>query len=112
MSLPTQLSPLGEVTVLPGVPKPTLEEIAALHAQFKEAAEMAIEKAIRIGRLLQEQKKKMKHGKWEEFVANSLPFCSRTARNYMRLAAASSTFKSETISDLGVTKAYAALAAS
>lgn len=65
-----------------------LEEIAQLHGQITGLAESAMEKAIRIGTALLTLKSKKKHGEWQSFVADALPFCDRTASNYLRIAQA------------------------
>jgi hypothetical protein len=74
-----------------------VSEIARLHAEICKSAEDALAKAIRIGELLTEEKEHAGHGNWLVWLADNVPFTSRTATNYMRVFAA----KSETVSDFG-----------
>ena len=81
--------------------------IAQLHDDVQECMRIGLEKAMQIGELLFEQKKRIKHGKFTRWVAEFLPFSSRTAQNYMRLY----NYKKK-LWDTGVTslsEAYAAL---
>lgn len=80
-----------------------IAEIKSLHEDLCFAAQISLEKAMRIGQVLSAQKEKLPHGKWEDFVLAELPFTVRTASNYMRVAR---HLKSETISDLPLTAAY------
>lgn len=45
---------------------------------------MSLEKAIRIGELLTEQKEGLKHGQWLPWIAANLPFSRQTVDNYKR----------------------------
>jgi hypothetical protein len=82
-------------------------QISALHEQIMSQARKSLEMAIEIGRLLTEQKKKFRHGEWGSWT-QSLPFCARTATNYMRLHREKNLIKSENVSDLA--EAYSLLA--
>ena len=58
-----------------------------------------------IGNLLNEAKKKVKHGEWKDWIDNNVDITQHEAARYMRAA---KTFQNNTsISNLGVTKAYA-----
>jgi hypothetical protein len=82
-------------------------EINRLHAEICQAARATIEKAIRIGELLTEQKAGLKHGEWLPWLKANVQFTARTASNYVRVFENRLRLKSETIADL--TDAYNAL---
>lgn len=65
---------------------------------------MTLEKAVRIGELLAQQKGALKHGEWLPWLETNIQFTDRTARNYMRVYKKRDQIKTETISDL--TDAY------
>lgn len=62
-----------------------VDEINRLHAEICEAARTTIEKAIRIGELLTEQKASLKHGEWLPWLKENVGFSRQTADNYRRL---------------------------
>jgi hypothetical protein len=76
------------------------DEIIRLHDEVIGALKTSLEKAIRIGELLTEQKKSLAHGAFLPWVKESLPFTDRTARNYMRLHRERDRLKTEMVSDL------------
>ena len=78
----------------------TIQEIVALHNEIDGHLRMSLEKAIRIGELLTEQKDSLKHGEFTPWIKDNLPFTDRTARNYMRLYKQKDRLKTETVSDL------------
>ena len=80
--------------------KPKAQEITMLHNEIVGHLRQSLEKAIRIGQLLQEQKANLKHGEWGKWIRNNLPFTDRTARNYMRVYQERDRLKTETVSDL------------
>jgi hypothetical protein len=82
-------------------------EINRLHGEICQAARTTIDKAIRIGELLAEQKATLKHGEWLPWLDANVQFTARTASNYLRVFKNRLRLKSETISDL--TDAYDAL---
>jgi Protein of unknown function (DUF3102) len=82
-------------------------EINRLHSEICDAARTSIEKAVRIGELLTEQKSLLKHGEWLPWQGANLLFSSRTATNYMRVFENRALLKSESVSDLN--EAYALL---
>jgi hypothetical protein len=85
-----------------------LAQIIQLHGEIADAARVSLEKAMRIGELLEEEKTRLGHGAWLPWVQKHLPFTERTARNYMRIYENRERLKSETVSDL--TQAYRLLA--
>ncbi len=61
-----------------------IEEISVLHSANKTDVVTMIERAIRIGELLSEQKSSMKHGEWIPWVEENLPFLRQQAGKYIR----------------------------
>ena len=60
-------------------------EINTLHGEIAMCVKISMEKAIRIGELLTQQKEKSGHGYFTKWVCRRLPFTDRTARNYMKV---------------------------
>jgi Protein of unknown function (DUF3102) len=60
-------------------------EINRLHAEICQAARTTIDKAIRIGELLAEQKEALKHGEWLPWLKANVEFSRQTADNYRRV---------------------------
>jgi hypothetical protein len=87
-----------------GIEKNRVGEIQRLHGEILNSLKMSLEKGIRIGELLADQKEVLKHGEFTAWVNDNLPFTDRTARNYMRLFQERDRLKMETVSDL--TAAY------
>jgi hypothetical protein len=85
-----------------------LTEIISLHNEITGYLCMSVEKAVRIGQLLAEQKSSLLHGDFGKWIEANLPFTDRTARNYMRLYHNRDLLKTETVSDLST--AYKLLA--
>jgi len=83
-------------------------EINQLHGELNSLARTTLDKAVRIGELLTDQKKECGHGKWLPWLEGNVEFDRRTATNYMRIYGERD--KWETISHL--TDAYRLLAAS
>jgi hypothetical protein len=77
-----------------------IEEIRRLHNEIFNSLKMSLEKAIRVGQLLTEQKENLKHGEFTAWVTSNLSFTDRTARNYMKVYRERNKFKTETVSDL------------
>ena len=73
-----------------------IDEIAKLHCEIYGAFKTTLEKAIRIGEILTEQKQNLRHGEFTSWVENNLPFTVRTAQIYMRVYAERDRLKSET----------------
>jgi len=84
------------------------QEIVQLHGEIAGHLKMSLDKAIRIGQLLTEQKNALKHGEFQSWLEANIPFSDRTARNYMRLYRERDRIKTEIVSDLK--GAYALLA--
>lgn len=66
------------------IQKSTIQEIVSLHNEIAGHLKMSLEKAIKIGGLLTEQKNSIKHGEWLSWIDANLPFSDRTARVYVR----------------------------
>jgi hypothetical protein len=77
-----------------------VQEIVTLHQQIAGHLRQSLEKAIRIGQLLIEQKASLDHGQFSQWVEGNLPFTIRTAQNYMRLTQNKALVKNETVSHL------------
>lgn len=77
-----------------------INEIASLHSQIGGLLKLSLDKAIRIGELLTEQKASLKHGEYMPWVKANLPFTERTAQNYMRLYNQREQLKNENVSHL------------
>jgi Protein of unknown function (DUF3102) len=84
------------------------QEIVKLHNEIFGHLRQSLEKAIRIGELLTEQKDSLKHGEFTPRLKANLPFSDRTAQNYMRVYRDRDRIKTETVSDL--TGAYQLIA--
>lgn len=75
-------------------------EICQLHREITEHLQTSLEKAIRIGQMLTEQKASLPHGDFGPWVAANLPFTDRTARSYMRFYRERDLLKTENVSVL------------
>jgi 5-methylcytosine-specific restriction endonuclease McrA len=84
-------------------------EIIALHGEIITAARTSLDKAVRIGELLVEQKARLHHGRWLPWIKEHLPFSQQTASNYIRVY--SNRAKLPTVGNLELTDAYRLLAA-
>jgi len=85
---------------------PEVQKIRRMHKVLMESARRSLAQAIDIGGLLVRLKKKVGHGGWGAFVEEHLKLEARTCQNYMRLFESKDQFKSETVSDLPLGKAY------
>ena len=65
--------------------KSNIEEITKLHYEIYNSLKLTLDKAIRIGELLVEQKGRLEHGKFIPWIHNNFLFSDRIARNYMRV---------------------------
>lgn len=61
-----------------------IREIQKLYQEIESAGKVMIEKAIRIGELLTEQKAFVGHGEWIPWIDENLPFDRRQASKYIR----------------------------
>jgi hypothetical protein len=66
------------------IQKNPVNEIIQLHNEIGQYLKMSLDKAIRIGELLTEQKASLKHGEWLPWIDANLPFSRQTADNYRR----------------------------
>jgi len=82
------------------IKKNRAQEIVTLHQEIVGHLQQSLEKAIKIGQLLTEQKGSMKHGEFGPWLKGNIPFTDRTARNYMRLWREKDRLKMESVSDL------------
>ena len=82
------------------IEKGIASEIIKLHNEILGLGRTCLEKAVRIGRLLIEQKAALKHGEFTDWIESNLPFTDRTARNYMRLYENRDLLKTENVSNL------------
>jgi hypothetical protein len=64
-----------------------LAEINKLHAEIGLAARTSLEKAVRIGELLEEIKNAKPHGEWLPWLKVNVPFSRQTADNYRHIYA-------------------------
>src|SRR4051812_37587799 len=65
-----------------------IQEIKQLHNEIVAAVRTTLDKAIRIGELLTDQKAELKHGEWGRWLRENLKikgFSRATANNYMKL---------------------------
>ena len=88
------------------------DEINRLHGEIVGALRTSVEAAVRIGKLLSEQKAELAHGEWLPWIEANLPFTDRTAQKYMRVYEGRPALpegKSEPGSDLSLTAAYRAI---
>jgi hypothetical protein len=60
-------------------------EINRLHGETLDAARTSLDKAMRIGELLTQQKTSLEHGQWLTWIKANVSFSDQTARNYMRV---------------------------
>jgi hypothetical protein len=75
-----------------------VDEIISLHEEIRRAAETMIQKAIRIGKLLVQHKRKLPHGEFGSWIEDNLPFCVRTGQLYMDIFRNKELLESEKIS--------------
>jgi len=81
-----------------------ITEINNLHSEIGGYLKMTLDKAIRVGELLQEVKEGLKHGAWLPWVEENLSFDLRSAQRYMKVAANKAVLESDSVSYL--TEAY------
>jgi len=62
------------------------DEITLLHGEIEGALRLSVEKAIRVGELLTEQKAELEHGQWLPWLEAEFPFSQHRAQQYMRVA--------------------------
>jgi len=77
-----------------------IEQIKKLHNEIETTFRKSLDTAIRIGELLNAQKKELGHSNWQEWVVKNLPFKIRTATNYMKLHRKREELKTANVADL------------
>ena len=77
-----------------------VERIIEMHSQIMRRARLSLEDAIKIGELLSEEKRKLQHGEWGNWINENLPFTASTAATYMRLYLRKDEFEEKGIADL------------
>lgn len=90
------------------IEKSRVAEIVKLHAEIGGYLKMTLDKAIRIGGLLTEQKAECGHGAWLPWLEANLPFSERLARDYMRFWERRDELKSANLADLTDARKYLA----
>lgn len=80
--------------------KSRIEEIIRIHNELQKLYYSGLDRAIRLGELLDEQKKELKHGELEDWANKNLPFSARTARNYRMIFKGREFLKRKAVSDL------------
>jgi len=75
-------------------------EIRRLHEEIIGSFRMTLDKAIRVGELLTEQKASLGHGAWLPWIRENCPFAERTARDYMRFWERREELKTASLADL------------
>lgn len=83
-------------------------EIIELHNSINIHLTKSLENAIRIGQILVEQKKLLRHGEFHRWISDNLPFSDRTVRRYISLYEHRDSLKTDSVSDL--TSAYKLIA--
>ena len=82
------------------VERSNVERIIEMHSQIMRRARLSLEDAIKIGELLSEEKRKLQHGEWGNWINENLPFTASTAATYMRLYLRKDEFEEKGIADL------------
>jgi hypothetical protein len=77
-------------------------EINRLHSEICAAARTTLEKAIRVGELLNQVKESLVHGAWLPWLKENVAFDVRTAQRYMRVFEHRSLLKNDTVSHLSM----------
>ncbi len=77
-----------------------VKEICTLHNEIISIFRTSLEKAIRVGELLDLQKEQLTHGDYTPWIENNLPFTVRTAQNYVNLYKNKEILKNENVSCL------------
>ena len=80
------------------IEKRQLQEMLTLHDAI--AGVSKLKKAIRIGELLTEQKKRFFYEEFMTWVETNLPFSRSTAKNYMKLYREKDRLKAQSVSNL------------
>lgn len=62
-----------------------LRQIKELHSQIQNDSEQSLNRALKLGSILQTQKERIGHGNFVKWIKKFLPFSERTSRNYLTL---------------------------
>ena len=89
-----------EIKTMAEIERNRINEIVNLHSEIEGLLKLSLDKAIRIGELLYEQKANLKHGEYIPWIKTNLPFTERTGQNYMRLYDNREKLKNESVSHL------------
>ena len=76
------------------------KQIIHLHSEISEYMKISLEKAMKIGELLLEQKKRILRGGYTQWVEANMPFTVRTGQNYMKLFLYKGQLQAEKITSL------------
>ena len=95
---------MNEVEKKQAEEKDVIAELIVLNSRIESQLKQTLPDIIRSGELLTQQKEKIGHGKFTQWINDNLPYSDRTARNWMRVYRKRDIFKTETVSDL--TSAY------
>lgn len=90
--------------------KELLKEIKELHSQIQNDSQKSLQRAIKLGGILQKQKERVGHGNFIKWVNKFLPFSERTSRNYLSLNQNKEKIKEEKVKTLS--DAYSVIKAS
>jgi len=100
MSMEEREQGLARFKAFKTVEKKRIGEIVSLHSEIGGYLKITLDKAIRIGQLLSEQKASMKHGRWLSWGKDNLPFLERSGRNYLRMYDHREELKTANVADL------------
>ena len=82
------------------------KQIIQLHSEISEYMKISLEKAMKIGELLLEQKKRILRGGYTQWVEANMPFTVRTGQNYTKLFLYKEHLQAEKITSLCDAYAY------
>lgn len=80
--------------------KALIRQIKTLYSQIEEDSKASLSRCIELGSILAEQKKKLGHGNFVAWVDATLPFSSRSSRNYLSLFSNKDKIKEANITTL------------
>ena len=83
-----------------------IDKIRALHVEISGFLKMTLDRAIKIGGLLQEQKGELNHGEFIPWIKENCPFSERLARDYIRFYDNRDELKTAKVADLTEARKY------
>jgi len=83
--------------------KDVIHEINQLHKEIQQGFYNALDKGIRIGLLLNQEKTKLKHGKWIDWINKNLEFGVKQAQNYKKVYEGYKLLNAKSTSHLALT---------